>query len=276
MRPVIFVIFVSSWLETYLFSWTRLQWRAMQTISLPAPARTSGPSVTRARVRRSRFYVGVSLLMTAIVAVGFWPTYFGPLLRGVTDRPWVIQLHGVVFVGWMVLLLAQVTLAARGRVSAHRKLGTFGIAYGCLVLVMGLVVSFAAPLIHLRNGEWDMNRAAGFLIIPLGDMVLFGGFFAAAIAYRRKSEIHKRLIVLATIALLFAAAGRMPLAQPVALVVWLSPLLVAMAYEAGARRRVHPVYLAGLGILLVGMSRVAFTESEGWLRIGRAALGALM
>jgi hypothetical protein len=47
------------------------------------------------------------------------------------------------------------------------------------------------------------------VIIPLGDMVLFAGFFIPAVIYRRRPEIHKRLMLLATTALLFAAAGRM-------------------------------------------------------------------
>ena len=38
-----------------------------------------------------------------------------------------------------------------------------------------------------------MDRAAGFLLIILGDMALFGVFFVAAIIYRRNPEIHKRL-----------------------------------------------------------------------------------
>jgi uncharacterized membrane protein YfcA len=107
---------------------------------------------------------------------------------------------------------------------------------------MGLVVSFAAPLLHLAAGEWPMDQAAGFLIIPLGDMVLFGGFFGAAILYRRKPEIHKRLILLATVALLFAAIGRLSFVLgrgPVALLAWLSPLLVAMAYDGLVSRRVR-------------------------------------
>ena len=162
---------------------------------------------------RSRFYVGLAAFMCGIVLVGFWPTYFGPAFRGQIARPLVIQLHGLIFVGWMVLLMAQVLLASRGQVRAHRKLGAWGIAYGSAVLVMGVIAGVAAPVMHLSSGEWTRDRAAGFLLITLGDMVLFGSLFAAAIVYRRRPEIHKRLMIAATVALLFAAVGRMSFIQ---------------------------------------------------------------
>ena len=239
---------------------------------------TDAASSTRTRPRRSRFYVGVSLLMTAIVVVGFWPSYFGPMLHGKVARPWVIQLHGVVFTGWMALLLAQVVLVARGHTRAHRRLGRFGIWYGVLVLVMGLVASFAAPLLHLEAGEWDMDRAAAFLAIPLGDMVLFAGFFGAAVAYRGKPEVHKRFIVLATVALLFAAVGRMSFTQstPLLLLVWLSPVLAAIGHGALTRRRLDPVYSMGLVILLIVSARVVVAESEPWMTVARRLLQSLM
>jgi hypothetical protein len=117
------------------------------------------PAITGRR-GHGRFYLAVTLILFAIVLRGFWPTYFGPLLRGGLVRPWIIHLHGAVFVGWMVLLLAQVTLVATGRVRAHRRVGNAGLAYGALVLGLGLVVSFTAPVLHIRAGEWTVDEAA--------------------------------------------------------------------------------------------------------------------
>ena len=60
-------------------------------------------------------YVGLSLLFVLIVAVGFWPSYFGALTTGDVDRPWFIHFHAVVYVGWLGLFVAQTLLAAKGR-----------------------------------------------------------------------------------------------------------------------------------------------------------------
>jgi hypothetical protein len=140
----------------------------------------------------------------------------------------------------------------------------------------GVVVSFAAPLTILPQGVGWI--AAAFLIIPLGDMVLFAGFFGAAVAYRSKPDVHKRLIVLATVALLFAAVGRMTFTQSTALLllVWVSPVLVALAHEALTRRRLDPIYSIGLVILMAWAGRMAVAQSDPWMRTGRALLRSLM
>src|SRR5262245_66337869 len=101
----------------------------MSTATLSRQEASGKPGIGQPR----RFYLGMVGFMILMVLVGFWPSYFGPLLRGAAARPWVIHLHGIVFMGWMALLMTQVALAASGRIRAHRKLGNFGIAYGLMV-----------------------------------------------------------------------------------------------------------------------------------------------
>jgi hypothetical protein len=191
-----------------------------------------------------------------------------------------------VYVGWLALLLAQVVLAARGDIATHKRVGQFGIAYGALVWVLGLIVSIAMPVINVHAGLWPTARAEQFLAIPLGDMALFGGFFGAAIAYRRKPEIHKRLIVLAAVAVMFAAIGRAftnvgvligdpdaPLGGvPLRILVWYSPVLVGMAHDLATRRRIHPVYWIGAATMGVAFLRVSYSQTERWHAIAREIL----
>jgi hypothetical protein len=213
--------------------------------------------------------------MAAMVVAAFWPTYFGPLVRGGGGQPWILHLHGAVFIGWMALLITQVALVAAGRTRVHRLLGSVGIAYGAIVLAIGLVVAFYAPLTHIASGAWDIDAAASFLLLPLGDMVLFAGLFGAAVAYRRRPEIHKRLMLLATTALMFAAVSRRvaPESPWTFLPLWLAPVGLAMAYDLRNRGRVHPTYLVGTVILIAAFCRVYVRESDIWLIVGRALLG---
>jgi hypothetical protein len=235
------------------------------------------PASSHASAARSRsriFYFLLTLLLIGIVVKGFWPSYFGPMLSGSSaSRAWVMHLHGVIYTGWMLLLLLQVVLAATRRLAAHRKVGVFGIGYGIALWVIGLVVTIAAPVMHVHAGEWTIDRAAGFTLLPLVDMILFGGFFAGAVVYRNRPEIHKRLIVAATVSVAFAAVARMRIEPPALFyLTWVSPMLVGMAFDLWSRKRVHPVYWISMAAMSLAFVRVFFLESEAWLKIGRALL----
>ncbi len=211
--------------------------------------------------------------MMATVLIGFWPFYSTLFTRGAGVH-WLIHLHAVVFSAWMILLLTQVVLVFRRRVATHRSLGRVGIFHGVLVLIMGWAITIVAPVQHVNAGRWSLDEAAGFLILPIGDMLLFGGFFAAGVAYRRRKELHKRLMILAAIALMFAPAARIAgdVGPWAILLVWLLPLGMAIAHDAITRRAVERVYLVGGAVLLVAFSRVALMESDAWLTVGRQLL----
>lgn len=241
------------------------------------PRRVLRDAAEAGRRRVHQFFLGVTLVLIAMVVAGFWPTYFGPLATGrIATRPWIIHLHGAVFTGWMALLLLQVGLAASGRVRLHRRVGRAGIAYGALVLLLGTVVTFAAPVLHVRAGEWTTEAAASFLLLPLVDMILFAGFFGAAVAYRQKPEIHKRLILAATVALAFAAVARMNLHPIPFFLLWLAPMAAAMTFDVMSHGRVHVVNAVTTAIMAVAFLRIFLMESQGWLAIGHALLRPLL
>lgn len=244
-----------------------------------AAALPPGTGAGRPKKRFRWFYVAAGVLSTVIAVIGFWPSFFGPLLDGSDgDRHWVLYVHAVVFLGWLGLFILQSALVYARRKDLHRRLGNYGIAYGVLVIVLGLAATFVAPPLHVASGKWTLDHAAAFLLLPLGDLLLFGGFFATAIRYKNRHALHKRLMVLATVALVFPGAARMlsPVNKPLLmLVVWFSPLLAAILVDLVVRKRIERIYLVGGAILLFGFGRVFLMDSEGWLRIGRAIMGIL-
>jgi len=221
-------------------------------------------------VRRT-FYVALAVFLFAMIVVGFWPSYYGPLVRGAAKVPIILHVHGVIFIGWMLLLIAQTGFAARGDLRTHRALGTVGIGYGAVVWLMGLLVSFVAPVINVRSGRWTVPEAAAFFPIPFGDMVLFGGYFLAAVLTRARPELHKRYMVMATIAVAFAAAFRLQalgVAIPLAVVIWYVPLAFCAIYDYRSKGRVHPIYLTGAVIMAIALLRLPFGTSAVWQGIG--------
>lgn len=225
-----------------------------------------------------RLYVSLALLAAVIALVGFWPSYFGPLLARTVDKPVILHLHAAVYVGWLALFITQTALAATGRVAAHIRLGRFGIGYGVLVIGAGLLAAFGMFVLRVRAGEVAQAQTA--LLGPLLDMLVFAPLFAAAVHYRRKPELHKRLMVVATTALLIAAVARMPfLGQPRNLLlvqlVWITPILLAMAHDWWRRRQVHFVYVLGLVVLgLEGPAvRAAARASSAWRELSGSLAG---
>jgi hypothetical protein len=227
----------------------------------------------RARAARSPFYVGASLYVVATVLAGFAPSLYLIAVDG-RPRPWIMHLHAAVYLGWLALLVCQAVLAARGQLALHRRVGALGIYYAVALWVLGLVVSIFAPAAHVRAGEWSLEEAVTFLPIPLGDMVLFGSFFGAAIAYRTRPEVHKRLVLLACVAIMFAGVSRLSyvLDPPGQVIVWFVPIAAGMVYDFYKRRGVHPVYWIGAAVMGVALLRIPFGATELWHGIGTPLL----
>ena len=222
-------------------------------------------------------YVAISLAIAGIVVWGFWPSYFGPLIAGTANKPWFIHAHAAVFLGWVILLVAQASFIALGKVAQHRRVGRVGAFYGALVFGVGLAVSIAAPALRVRSGVLPERSASLVVLYNLVDILCFGGLFAAALVSRRRPEWHKRWMLSATTALLGAAVGRVIQDQLLYRAVWLSPLLALMLVDLSTRRRVHLVSLVGFSVLLVASFKVAIIAmSPVWESVGRTLLGLLL
>ena len=169
----------------------------MREVSIPVSARPW------------RFYAWLGALAAVIAITGFWASYFGPLVRGIADAPGIIHLHAAVFVGWILLVIAQATLAATGRRVLHVRVGYIGMAYGALVVVVGVITAFVFFSERLHSGQ-NIRGAQIQLFVPLTDLLGFAPFLVAAWFYRHRPEVHKRLIIVATTVLLIAAVHRIP------------------------------------------------------------------
>lgn len=231
-------------------------------------ARSLGLSV------RQAWYVGLALLMTTIAVAGFWPSYWGPLLSGSLQLHWVLHLHGIVFTGWMVVLVTQVVLVSRGRSDLHMSLGkTVGAAWGLILLTIGLTATFGRAAPAIGNEFESLAAFIARLPIPFGDMVSFVLLFGAGIVLTDQPQAHKRLMVLATVALLAAPTARLlqlfigppePAFYVALFILPLVPAFLAMGYDWWSRSRIHPAYWAGMVVLLANASKYFWARTETW------------
>lgn len=216
------------------------------------------------------FFTAMSLAAAVVVMAGFSPSYF---LRSPTLPPLapLYQFHGLLFMSWILLFIGQNLLVAGGRTDLHRRLGISGAALAVAVFATGIIVSIET--LRRGGGGGDPRR---FMSIPLGDILVFGGLVTAAVALRRKTAAHKRLMLLATISLLAAAFGRLlpqlHLAGRVNFFLCTAAAVgVLVLYDIASRRRLHAATLwGGLAVAAFKPALFAFSATPAWLAFANA------
>jgi hypothetical protein len=205
---------------------------------------------------------------------GFGPELVEHLTRQEAPYPWVVHVHAAIYVGWMILLTTQMTLIRRHQVAAHRRLGPLALAWAPAMVISGLAASYVVDQSNFGTTHWRPQ----FFAIQLGDVLDFAILVFFALRLRRDGAAHKRLMLLAVIALANAGFSR-----------WWGPALretfgrefggrllgwylgdfiliaAVIGYDFITRRRVHPVTLAG-GALIVAAELLAVTAyfDPGW------------
>jgi hypothetical protein len=214
--------------------------------------------------------MAVAFLITAVV--GFGPTYFFKPVHPSPPLSPLLHVHGMVFTAWLILLIVQSGLIRADRVDLHKRLGIFGAVLAVSVIFLGLAVALHAAR---RGVSADGMTPLSFMIFPLGQILLFGGFVGAGLWNRRRPEIHRRLMLVGTISMLTPAISRMVDKRSVlAMFLTVSFVVVAMIHDWLSRRRVHPVYIVGGVILLVsGPLRAVIGNSAAWQSFARMLVG---
>lgn len=213
------------------------------------------------------FFSTMALTMLATVFVGFAHSYY---LAGVFGAPLpspIIHLHGAAFSCWILLLVTQTSLVAAGRVTVHRRLGIVGFVLACFMVILGVLA--ATDSLDRGTGPSGLD-AKFFYVIPMTDMLIFATLVFFAFRARSNPSAHKRLIFVATTALLIAAIARWPFA-----VVHRKPLMAALAsyiffailvaYDLWSTRKVHRATLwAGAFLIFVQQIRIPFGKTAAW------------
>lgn len=228
---------------------------------------------------RSRFFLAMGGVFLLVALTGFMGTYFVPMARRGFHAPAVVHVHGALLFGWLLLFIAQAWRAQRRRMPQHRQWGWFGAGMCAAIVASGVGVGLFATRRDLAAGGGDF--ALGQFVNILIEMLLFGALVAAAVFLRRDGESHKRLLLLATISVLAPAWLRFRHLLPAVphpfvtfSIVADSLLLLAIARDWIAMRRVHPVYLwAGGAMVLVHAIELLAITSPPWLWLSRRLLG---
>lgn len=216
----------------------------------------------------------MSLAALLVVLVGFAPTYYLRSRFFTDGLPAHLHAHGLLFSAWIVFAAVQTWLIAAGRRAWHRTLGWAGAALAALTTASGVTAGILTARREAARGLDDAAQA--FLTIPIFSMAVFAGLVAAAVAWRRHPQVHKRLMLLATISILDAPIARWPGAPgPIGVFVLVDLFIVAMfVYDLVSRGRVHPSTLVGGAAILGNQAlRDAVGRSDVWQAMAQAVIG---
>jgi hypothetical protein len=223
-----------------------------------------------------RFYIGAAVVALLVVLTGFARSYYLKGAFGAPELTALKHLHGLVMTAWFTLFFVQVMLVETGRTPVHRKLGVVGAIVAVLVVVVGTTTA----LVGAKNGATPGPPPLVFLAIPLGDMVVFSVLVTAAILYRKRSDIHKRLMLTATLGILGAAVARIPIdflqagGLPAFFGVVDVLLLAFVAIDTVKNRRLHPAFIAGV-LVVIGSQAARFliAGTPQWTTFARWLVG---
>ncbi len=221
---------------------------------------------------RSFFFVAFISTIIFLVLAGFGRTFVVPLLRGTFSAPWFVYVHGALFFAWITLLLAQALLAVRRKMVWHRRLGWVGATLIPAMVVSGIAVAVWATRRDVAAGQ--EHEALAFFFGQCMDMLLFGSLAFAAVLMRTNPAMHKRLVLLATLAILGAAVGRIPGVGLVANWVTVGLFVCLAIFDMRNTGRFHRATVAG-GMWLLGgiFTEEPLGETEIWLAIAQHLVG---
>lgn len=232
-------------------------------------------AINNAAERRAferRFFLAIAILFPLTVLIGFAPTYY---LKAFFNTPPIprlmVHVHGFVMALWVALFIFQVYFVRSNRIKTHQRLGLFSALLGIVIIITGLITAVLAAKYGAVSTPPGVQPLE-FMIVPFGDMVVFGALFAAAIYYRRNAANHKRLVLLTVLNFVPPAIARFPFG----LTATFGPLwffgtidvlaIIFVIVDTWRNRKLNTVFLAGTIFLIAShWLRLAVSSSPTWV-----------
>ena len=208
---------------------------------------------THERLERA-FYVSASVFTAALMAFAFSAYALTGYVK--FPVPPLVQIHGLLFISWIGIVIAQTVLIQRNMRRMHRRLGWAALGLAAAIVVLGSIITIDSVRLGRVPDPFPVNV---FLALNFIDFAVFSGFIVAAMVMRRHSDWHRRLMFGALAAIVGPAIGRLGTifaVGPATPLVILSVKFTYIAIGAGVdfyqAGRVHPAYYWALALLMAG------------------------
>lgn len=147
------------------------------------------------------FFQGMAILFVVLTFVGFAPTYFlRPLFESRT-LPLTFAIHGLFSTSWVLFFLIQSFLISSDNISLHRRIGIYGTLIACGFLLSGIAILHYLAEGYPANG-WDLEFLSSLVWGNIAILTCFSIFLGGGLAYRSRPDVHKRLMLFATLSMM--------------------------------------------------------------------------
>jgi hypothetical protein len=171
-------------------------------------------SPTSKPARSRLFYPIASFALLVLTLIGFRLFYLH--MQAFPGRPLtpplrtLLIVHGVLMTAWMLLSVVQPLLVATNHKRAHMKLGMFAAVLAAAIVITGYLVAVNAARVNPPELRLFGLAPKEFLTVPLFAIMTFAILVFIGVWNRKRPEIHRPMMLMASLAAVSAALGRMP------------------------------------------------------------------
>ena len=222
------------------------------------------------------FFIFIAIIGLLAVLIGFGKTFIVPTAKGTFSAPLIIHIHGAFAFSWILLFLLQTTLIHYRKYSLHKTLGMLGVFVAAGVMVTMILVGKYVVGRDLSHGLGDFSYSS--LTGNITSAIMFFLFVLFGILKRKNAASHKRLMLLATIVVLWPAWFRFRHYFPsvprpdiwFALVLADSLIIFSWIWDKFRNGTIHPVLkYGGLFIILEQTFEVIAFDSPTWRSVAK-------
>jgi hypothetical protein len=217
------------------------------------------------------------------VLIGFATTFIIPVSKGTFKAPFVIYLHGLFAFLWVILFVTQTFLIHYRNYRLHILLGTIGVAIAFGTSITMIPAGMYAVQKELNKGLGE--TAISGIVGTCTSSIMFLTLVLSGILYRKKSAIHKRLLLLATIVVLWPAWFRFRHYFPnvprpdfwFGIFLADSLIILAWIWDRYSFGRIHPVLkYAGSFVIIENLIELTLFDSLIWRKAAHATYELLL
>lgn len=231
---------------------------------------------------RTSFYGIMGIVILLFAFAGFASSYFMPIAAGSFSHPNpVIHLHAAMALLWLLIFITQAHLVANGNSALHRRIGMAGAVVGAAFVLTALPTIYYMITSGLASDDpFRRFNAEVVSIAAVSDLVFFVPLLAFAIMRRRRPEVHKRLMLLATcffagpgvFRLIFSIFGTVePPIGPIVDIIIAGFFVAGPLHDRLTRGKIHKIYWLALPCVLLVLLRMLFAAESGlWAPVVRA------